>query len=106
MIGSAEKVSHRCYTRQVPTQRRRHAITETPPVQAALAQLREELGDDRVDLSEIVILGAQRKVQLLREARDSRAALRHQLAERIRARDIPVDPVAAEEVRRHGWARP
>jgi acetylornithine deacetylase/succinyl-diaminopimelate desuccinylase-like protein len=39
-------VRHRCYTHAMPTRRRRHAITETPPVEAALDELREALGDD------------------------------------------------------------
>ena len=43
----------------LPTRRRRHAITETPPVEAALAELRRALGDDRVEMGELVILGAQ-----------------------------------------------
>ena len=90
----------------MPTQRRRHAVTETPPVEAALAQLRKELGDERVDLAELVVLGAQLKLQLVRRVRDDRLALRRQLAERIRARELPIDRAAADKVRRHGWARP
>jgi hypothetical protein len=54
-------VRHRYYTGRVPTKRRRHAITETPPVQAALDELRRALGDDRVEMGELVILGAQEK---------------------------------------------
>jgi hypothetical protein len=90
----------------VPTKRRRHAITETPPVQAALDELRRELGDDRLELGELVILGAQQKTAALRAHRDDTAARRRQLADRIRRRGIPVDREAADEVRRSGWARP
>jgi hypothetical protein len=89
----------------MPTKRRRHAITETPAVEAALDELRGELGADRVELGELVILGAQEKVAQLRGARDDTAARRRELAERIRRRDIPVDRGAADEVRRTGWAR-
>ena len=90
----------------VPTRRRRHAITETPPVQAALDQLREALGDDRLEMGELVILGAQQKLARVRADRDDTAALRRRLADRIRRREIPADRAAADEVRRAGWARP
>ena len=90
----------------MPTRRRRHAITETPPVQAALDKLREALGDDRVEMGELVILGAQEKLLRVRAERDDSAVLRRRLADRIRSRDIPADSAAADEVRRAGWARP
>jgi hypothetical protein len=90
----------------VPTKRRRHAITETPPVQAALDELRRALGDERVEMGELVILGAQEKLARVRAERDDTAALRRRLADRIRRRDIPADRAAAGEVRRAGWARP
>jgi hypothetical protein len=90
----------------VPTKRPRHAITETPAVQAALDELRDELGVERVELGELVILGAHQKVAQLRSQRQSTAARRRQLAERVRRRDIPADRAAADEVRRAGWARP
>jgi hypothetical protein len=90
----------------MPTRRRRHAITETPPVQAALDELRHELGSDRVEMGELVILGAREKLSRVRAERDDAAALRRRLADRIRGREIPADPVAADEVRRAGWARP
>lgn len=90
----------------MPTQRRRHAITETPPVQAALDELREELGDTaRIEFGELVILGANEKVARLRATRSDMTARRQQLAERIRRRELPVDRIAADEVRRSGWAR-
>jgi hypothetical protein len=91
----------------MPTKHRRHAITETPPVQEALDELRQELGDAaRIELSELVILGARQKVSQLRATRDDTTSRRRQLAERIRRRDIPVDRASADEVRRAGWARP
>lgn len=89
----------------MPTRHRRHAITETPPVKAALDELREELGTDRIPLAELIILGANEKLTRLRNARSDAVRLRRRLAERIRTRDIPVDRAAAEEVRRSGWAR-
>lgn len=90
----------------MPTKHRRHAITETPPVQAALDELRSELGDRRIEFGELVILGAHQKVAQLRAERDDAAARRRRLAERIRRRELPVDVAAADEVRRSGWARP
>jgi hypothetical protein len=90
----------------VPTRRRRHAITETPPVQAALDELRQALGDDRVEMGELVILGAREKLARVRAEQDDSAALRRRLADRVRRRDVPADRTAADEVRRAGWARP
>jgi hypothetical protein len=91
----------------MPTRHRRHAITETPPVQAALDELRDELGETgRIEFGELVILGASQKVAQLRAAREDTASRRRELAERIRRRDLPVDRAAADEVRRIGWARP
>jgi len=89
----------------VPTKRRRHAITETPPVEAALDELREELGSERLELSELVVLGAQAKLGQLRMQRGDTKALRQRLAARIRAGALPVDRDAADDVRRSGWAR-
>ena len=100
-----ETVSHRCHTVFVPTSRRRHAITETPPVETALDELRRELGTDHVELGELVVLGAAAKLSLIRAERDGDAKLRRRLADRIRARNLPVDADAADLVRRTGWAR-
>jgi hypothetical protein len=91
----------------MPTRHPRHAITETPPVKAALDELRGELGDGaRIEFGELVILGATQKVAQLRSAREQTTSRRHRLAQRIRRRDIPVDRAAADAVRRTGWARP
>ena len=91
-----------CYTGatlgQVPTKRRRHAITETPPVEAALDELRHELGTDRVELGELVVLGAGAKLAELRTQHEGDAALRQRLADRVRSRDTLVD----REGRRRG----
>jgi hypothetical protein len=75
-------------------------------VQAALDDLRQALGDDRVEMGELVILGAQEKLARVRAERNDSAALRRRLADRVRRRDIPADRTAADEVRRAGWARP
>jgi len=89
----------------MPTSRRRHAITETPPVQAALNELREEIGEDRLPMGELVILGANAKLAQLRAERDDTAARRKRITDRIRGGEPLADLAAAEEVRRTGWAR-
>lgn len=89
----------------MPTKRRRHAITETPPVQAALDQLRREAGTDDVGLPELVILGAREKVEQLQVERGRRLAARKRLADRVRVGKLPGEQAAAEEVRRSGWTR-
>jgi hypothetical protein len=103
------RVARRCRTgatlAAIPTNRPRHAITETPPVQAALDELRGELGGERIDLGELVILGAQEKLARLRAERDGTTHRRRRLADAVRRRELPVDPAAAEAVRRGGWAR-
>jgi hypothetical protein len=59
----------------VPTKHPRHTITETPPVREALDELRRELGDDRVELPELVIRGAREKAgELRRRSRSVREA--------------------------------
>lgn len=88
----------------MPTTRRRHTITETPPVEEALAPLRVLVGA-RIDLAELVVIGARAKVASLRTEGAEVTALRDALAERILRRDIPIDLDAAKEVRRTGWAR-
>lgn len=90
----------------MPTKRRRHAITETPPVEAALDELRGESGGEKIKLGELVILGAGVKLAELRAQRDDRAARLQRLADRVRARNMPgIDREAAEEVRTKGWVR-
>jgi hypothetical protein len=89
----------------MPTKHRRHAITETPPVQEALDELRSEVGEEHVNLGELVILGVRQKLAQIRLADVRQAALRRSLAKRVLTGDIPIDPDAADEVRRTGWAR-
>jgi hypothetical protein len=90
----------------MPTQHRRHAITETPPVKAALDELRAQLGDARIEFGELVILGARQKLAELQAERDDAAARRRALAARVRRRDVLTDRDAADAVRRSGRARP
>jgi hypothetical protein len=74
-------------------------------VRAALDELRDELGGERIEFSELLILGAQEKLARVRAEREGIASRRARLAERIRRRDLPLDPAAAEAVRQKGWAR-
>ena len=91
----------------MPTKHRRHAITETPPVKAALDELRGELGDARIEFGELVILGAHQKVAQLRAGRDDTGVSATAPGRRgFARRDVSVDRAAADEVRRAGWARP
>jgi hypothetical protein len=97
----------RCYTCLVPTTRPRHTITETPPVQEALDALREQLGDQPIDIPDLVIRGAKDKlVELLRDDPERAARLRR-LADAIRNRTVTVgDPKLADEVKRLGLIEP
>lgn len=74
-------------------------------MQAALDELRGELRGGRIELGELVILGAHQKLAELRQDRDDVAARRRALADQVRGRRLPVDRAAADEVRRGGWAR-
>jgi hypothetical protein len=88
----------------VPTTRPRHTITETPPVQEALDELRAKLNGERIDLAELVILGARAKARRLpADDADARAAAK-ELADMIRNRSFPfhVDVAAADEVKHLG----
>lgn len=84
----------------MPTTRPRHTITETPPVQAALDELRSKLSEgESVDFAELVTLGAQVKARRLgAQSKADRAAL-DRLIGMVRTRSIPVDVEAAEEVK-------
>jgi hypothetical protein len=89
----------------MPTTRPRHTITETPPVQAALDQLRRKLGEGkRIDFVELVMLGAEVKARrLAAEDAVDEAALKD-LAEMVRSGSFPfqVDVEAADEVKHLG----
>jgi hypothetical protein len=74
-------------------------------VEAALEELRRELGTESVEFGELVVLGAAAKLASIRAERDSDARLRQRLADRIRSRSLPVDLDAAQLARRTGWAR-
>jgi hypothetical protein len=60
------------------------------------------LREDRIDFAELVILGAQAKVQRLRNESAAAREAREWLAREIREGTSPVDLKAAEEVKHLG----
>lgn len=89
----------------MPTTRPRHTITETPPVQAALDELRAKLGEgERIDFAELVTLGAEVKARRVATDDAAAAIARQRLAEMIRSGSFryAVDVEAADEVKRLG----
>jgi hypothetical protein len=87
----------------MPTTRPRHTITETPLLQEELDCLRAEVGSEKLDFAELVLLGAREKRrQLYRDSEVVREA-----RERL-ARDIlegtydPGEVAAADEVKTLG----
>ena len=84
----------------MPTSRPRHSITETPPVQEALDRLRAQMGAQKLDLAELVVLGAREKERQLQRDSDATREARRRLADAIRARTLPEpDIAAADEVK-------
>jgi hypothetical protein len=84
----------------MPTKRPRHMITETPPVEEALAELRAALGSERIDFAELVRIGARVKARELRGDGVAGRRARSRLAESVRARSLPIDVEAADAVKR------
>ncbi len=87
----------------MPTKHRRHAITETPRVKEALDPLRAHT-DERLDLAELIVLGAEAKLAKLRLAQEEDDASLHALADKIRTGRLDVDPELADEAKR-SWIR-
>jgi hypothetical protein len=87
----------------MPTSHPRHSITETPPMRAALNELRSR--GERIRFGDLVIRGAQQRLRELKEERDEEARkleLRRQLVEQLHTGE-GLDVQAAYEVREHGW---
>lgn len=83
----------------MPTKRRRHSITETPRVEAALNRLRAQMQTDRLELGDLVVRGAEAKLAELENQGERDAELRRRLADRIREGRINVDPEIAKQAR-------
>jgi hypothetical protein len=78
-------------------------ITETPPVQEALDELRARLNGERIDYAELVILGARAKARRLPDRSRQAREARERLAEWILAGSGPkLDVAAADEVKHRG----
>ena len=88
----------------MPTNYRRHVITETPEVASALDRLRAVTGGARPNLAGLVVLGTLAKAESVRAADEEAAAALDDLAQMVQAGTLPVDAEPAEEARR-SWAR-
>jgi hypothetical protein len=90
----------------VPTTRPRHTITETPPVQEALEELRAKLGEgERIDFAELVALGARAKASRLQAESPRVRAARERLIDEVLNGGGEVDVRVAEEAKHIGlWA--
>jgi hypothetical protein len=86
----------------MPTSHPRHTITETPPVQEALDELRARMGGERIDYAELVVLGARTKARQLPDDAKAASLAARRLGEMVRRRSIPVDVDAAVDVKRLG----
>jgi hypothetical protein len=87
----------------MPTTRPRHTITETPPVQEALDELRAKLNGERIDLAELVILGARAKARRLPDRDEEARQAGEEIADWILNGTGPkMDIAAAEEVKHLG----
>jgi len=88
----------------VPTKRKRHSVTETDEVGAALRRVEAATGG-RPDLAELVVLGSEVKVRRTGEERrqqQRQVALRQRFLERTRTGE-GIDVEALERARRAGW---
>jgi hypothetical protein len=83
----------------MPTTRPRHTITETPPVQAALDDLRRELGEDRIELPDLVIRGARERLREVRAQHSDGRRRLDGLLEAMETGAVKLDPAIAEEAR-------
>lgn len=87
----------------MPTTRPRHTITETPPVQEALDRLRAQVGSQKIDYAELLVLGAEEKARRLERESDAARAARERLARYILEGDDDPELVRlADEVKTLG----
>lgn len=78
-------------------------ITETEPVKSVLDELRRLQGDEKVELADLVIRGAEDKIRQLEAESESARRAREEIAEWIRSGNGPkIDLAAAEEVKYAG----
>lgn len=78
-------------------------ITETEPVKAALDELRQLQGGEKVELPDLVIRGAKEKIRELRAESESVREAREEIADWVLSGAGPaVDVEAADEVKHLG----
>lgn len=88
----------------MPTSYPRHSITETPALHAALAPLRERLGDRAPSLSELVVRGAESVLREIQARDRAKARSLNTFVDRLRAGPRP-DLREAHRIR-HASRRP
>lgn len=82
-------------------------ITETPPVEAALDELRRIQGVEKVDFGDLVIRGARDRIREIRTSSEMARESREEIAEWIRSGNGPkIDLEAAKEVKYLGLVPP
>jgi hypothetical protein len=87
----------------MPTTRPRHTITETPPLQDELDRLRAEVGSQKLDFAELVMLGVREKRRQLHRDSEAEREAREWLAREIReGTHDPEEVRLAEEVKTLG----
>jgi hypothetical protein len=78
-------------------------VTETESVKAALDELRGLQGGEKIEMSDLVIRGANDKIRQLRNQSEPARRARDDIAEWIRCGNGPaVDLTAADEVKHLG----
>jgi hypothetical protein len=81
-------------------------VTETDAVGAALERVRHADPDHKISLGELVVLGAERKLELIQQARgddERRAELRERFLSRTRT-GAGINWDALQDVHDRGWA--
>jgi len=87
----------------MPTTRPRHTITETPPVQEALDGLRAQMGTQKLDFAELVMLGVRAKRwQLQWEGEAVVAAIERLAHDILEGEHDPEEVRLADEVKYFG----
>lgn len=87
----------------MPTTRPRHTITETPPVQEALDRLRAQIGSQRIDYAELLVLGAEEKArQMQRESQAVGEAIERLVRDILDGEHDPEEVRLADEVKTLG----
>ncbi|MBA2429062.1 MAG: hypothetical protein H0V55_04985 [Thermoleophilaceae bacterium] len=90
----------------MPTRRPRHTITETPPVEQALRRLRSARPHERIDLKELVILGADEKAARGEGEGDPSDRRRALIEEFLHLRaDDRLDATEGLALHESGWVR-